>query len=63
MDTNKLISLMPDLAAFVTVVECESFTAAGKKLGVTPSAVSRQISRLESALSIKLLGNYSAPFI
>ncbi|WP_419535934.1 helix-turn-helix domain-containing protein [Endozoicomonas sp.] len=54
---------MPDLAAFVTVVECESFTAAGKKLGVTPSAVSRQISRLESALSIKLLGNYSAPFI
>ena len=55
MDTNKLISLMPDLAAFVTVVECGSFTAAGKKLGVTPSAVSRQISRLESALSIKLL--------
>ena len=55
MDTNRLMALMPDLAVFVTVVESGSFTAASKKLGVTPSAVSRKISRLENALSIKLL--------
>lgn len=32
-----------------------SFTKAAHKLGMTPSAVSRQISRLESALSVVLL--------
>lgn len=55
MDTNRLMQLLPDLAVFVTVVESGSFTAASKKLGVTPSAVSRKISRLESSLSVKLL--------
>lgn len=55
MDTNKLMPLLPDLAVFVAVVEAGSFTAASKVLGVTPSAVSRKISRLEDALSIKLL--------
>ncbi len=55
MRTNRLMYLLPDMAVFVAVVEYGSFTAAAKKLGVTPSAVSRKISRLESALSIKLL--------
>tara|TARA_Y100001960_G_C14716489_1_gene849900 strand:+ start:857 stop:1783 length:927 start_codon:yes stop_codon:yes gene_type:complete len=55
MDTNKLMPLLSDMAIFVTVVEQGNFSKAAKKLGVTPSAVSRQISRLESALGIKLL--------
>lgn len=55
MDTNKLIAVMPDLAVFIIVVDEGSYTAAAKKLGVTPSALSKQISRLEKALSVKLL--------
>ncbi len=55
MDTNKLMPLLSDMAIFVTVVEQGNFSKAAKKLGVTPSAVSRQISRLEDALGIKLL--------
>ncbi|NQZ90836.1 MAG: LysR family transcriptional regulator [Moritella sp.] len=55
MDTNKLIPLLPDMAILVTVVEQGNFSKAARKLGVTPSAVSRQISRLEDALGIKLL--------
>lgn len=55
MDTNKIITLMPDMASFVAVVEAGSFSAAAKRMGMTPSATSRQISRLETALSIKLL--------
>ena len=55
MDSNKLHSLLPDMATFVCVVETGSFTAAAKHLGITPSAVSRQISRLEKALGLVLL--------
>ncbi|AOW77397.1 LysR family transcriptional regulator [Colwellia sp. PAMC 20917] len=55
MDTNKLIPLLSDMAILVTVVEQGNFSKAAIKLGVTPSAVSRQISRLEDALGIKLL--------
>jgi len=55
VDTNKLISLLPDMAILVTVVEQGNFSKAAKKLGVTPSAVSRQISRLEKGLGSKLL--------
>ena len=55
MDTNKLIPLLSDMAIFVAVVEQGNFSKTAKKLGVTPSAVSRQISRLEDALGIKLL--------
>tara|TARA_R110001583_G_scaffold22377_7_gene84008 strand:+ start:6110 stop:7024 length:915 start_codon:yes stop_codon:yes gene_type:complete len=54
MVTNKLIALLPDLATFIIVVNEGSFTAAAKKLGVTPSALSKLITRLESALSVKL---------
>jgi DNA-binding transcriptional LysR family regulator len=55
MDTNKLMPLLADMAIFVSVVEHGNFSKAARKLGVTPSAVSRQISRLEDALGIKLL--------
>lgn len=55
MSTNNLIASLPDMAVFVTVVEEGSFSAASRKLGVTPSAVSRQLSRLETSLGVKLL--------
>jgi DNA-binding transcriptional LysR family regulator len=54
MVTNKLIALLPDLATYIVVVNEGSFTAAAKKLGVTPSALSKLITRLEKALSVKL---------
>ncbi len=55
MDTNKLINSLADMASFVTVVEEGGFSAASRKLGVTPSAVSRQVTRLEKSLGVKLL--------
>jgi DNA-binding transcriptional LysR family regulator len=55
MIQSKLITLLPDLASFILVVNEGSFTAAAKKLGVTPSALSKLITRLEKALSVKLL--------
>ncbi|MEO9273799.1 LysR family transcriptional regulator [Marinomonas sp. 5E14-1] len=55
MDTNKLIALLPDMAAFVSVVETGSFTKAAQQLGITPSGVSRQVSRMESVLSAVLV--------
>ena len=54
MIQSKLIALLPDLASFILVVNEGSFTAAAKKLGVTPSALSKLITRLEKALSVKL---------
>ncbi len=44
-----------DLVVFTEVVSCRSFTGAGKKLGLPPSAVSRRVARLESNLGFKLL--------
>lgn len=55
MDINKLVTLLPDMAAFVTVVESESFSKAAQVLDMTPSGVSRQVSRLEKALQVTLL--------
>jgi len=41
--------------AFVTVVDSGSFTAAGKRLGVPKSTLSRQLTRLEERLGTRLL--------
>lgn len=49
------VEMLPCMAAFAVVVETGSFIDASLKLGVTASAVSKQISRLENALSIRLL--------
>lgn len=49
------LALLPDIAVFVQVVESGSFSAAARKLGSTPSSVSRSVSRLESELGCKLL--------
>ncbi|MCG7201521.1 LysR substrate-binding domain-containing protein [Marinobacter pelagius] len=42
------------VSEFVAVAEAESFTAAGKRLGISTAQVSRQISALENRLSAKL---------
>ncbi|KHA59370.1 LysR family transcriptional regulator [Vibrio variabilis] len=54
MNNTKLIALLPDLASFILIVEEGSFTAAAKKLDVTPSALSKMVTRLEHSLSVKL---------
>ncbi|KII76021.1 LysR family transcriptional regulator [Vibrio renipiscarius] len=54
MINNRLIALLPDLASFILIVNEGSFTAAAKLLDVTPSALSKLITRLEKALSVKL---------
>ncbi|RQW62677.1 LysR family transcriptional regulator [Vibrio viridaestus] len=51
---TKLISLLPDLATFILIVQEGSFTAAAKKLDITPSALSKLITRLEKSLGVKL---------
>lgn len=43
------------LPVFAQVVESGGFTAAGSVLGLTPSAVSRQVSQLEDRLGARLL--------
>lgn len=54
MKTTKLITLLPDLASFILIVEAGSFTSAAKQLDVTPSALSKLVTRLEASLSVKL---------
>jgi DNA-binding transcriptional LysR family regulator len=44
-----------DMRAFVRVVEQRSFSAGAAALGLTPSAVSRLVSRLEDRLGLRLL--------
>ena len=44
-----------DVVVFTTVVQEGSFTAAGKKLDLAPSAVSRRVARLEERLGFVLL--------
>lgn len=44
-----------EMTVFVTAVDAGNFSAAARVLGLTPSAVSKQISRLESRLGARLL--------
>jgi DNA-binding transcriptional LysR family regulator len=44
-----------DMRAFVQVVDRQSFSAAAGVLGLTPSAVSKVVSRLEDRLGVRLL--------
>jgi len=44
-----------DMRAFVRVVEHRSFSAAANALGLTPSAISKLVSRLEDRLGVRLL--------
>lgn len=44
-----------ELEVFAAVVQCGSFSAAGRALGLTPSAISRTIDRIEARLGVRLL--------
>lgn len=44
-----------EMEAFVVAVEQGSFSAAARRLGLTPSAVSRIVGRIESRLGVRLL--------
>ena len=55
MRTNDLHKLLVDAPAFVAVAEHGSFAAAARHLGLTPSVLSRRVSRLERRLAVRLL--------
>jgi DNA-binding transcriptional LysR family regulator len=55
MNINTPLDSLPDMAVFARVVEAGSFSAAARQLGLTPSAVSRQVARLEAVLRVRLL--------
>lgn len=44
-----------ELEVFAATIEGGSFSAAGRKLGLTPSAVSRTIDRVEARLGVRLI--------
>ncbi|MGB0670097.1 MAG: LysR family transcriptional regulator [Rhodospirillales bacterium] len=44
-----------DMAVFARVVEAESFSEAARRLGISKSAASKQVSRLEDRLGARLL--------
>jgi DNA-binding transcriptional LysR family regulator len=46
---------LSDLTVFLTVAEERSFTRAGKRLGVSPSAVSHAMRSLEEQIGVRLL--------
>jgi len=53
--TDDVLEVMNELVAFVRVAEAGSFSAAARQHGLTPSAVSRQVARLEKVLGVALL--------
>lgn len=55
MSINNSLDNLSDMAVFARVVEAGSFSGAARQLGVTPSAVSRQVARLEGVLRVRLL--------
>ena len=44
-----------EMEVFVQAAELKSFSAAGRRLGMTPSAVSKIVSRIEDRLGTRLL--------
>lgn len=50
-----MIDHASEMAAFVRVVESNGFSAAAPALGLTPSAVSKLVTRLETRLGVRLL--------
>jgi LysR family transcriptional regulator, regulator for bpeEF and oprC len=49
-----MATLQP-ISVFVRVAEARSFTAAAKRLGMSPSAASKSLTRLEQRLGVRLL--------
>jgi DNA-binding transcriptional LysR family regulator len=52
---REMVDRAGDMEVFVRVVADRSFSAAGRGLGCTPSAVSRIVARLERRLGVRLL--------
>ena len=50
-----MINHASEMAAFVRVVDSKGFSAASSGLGLTPSAVSKLVTRLETRLGVRLL--------
>ena len=50
-----MIDHASEMAAFVRVVDSKGFSAAAPGLGLTPSAVSKLVTRLETRLGVRLL--------
>lgn len=55
METIQSLDDIADLTVFVHVVETQGFSAAARLLGLTKSAVSKKINRLEERLGLRLL--------
>ncbi len=55
MRKNDFLEVMHELVAFVRVTEAGSFSAAARQQGVTPSALSRQVAKLEKVMGVSLL--------
>ncbi len=49
------MSIPSDMAAFVRVVEKGGFSPAARELGLTPSAISKLVTRMENRLGVRLL--------
>ncbi len=54
-DYEDLMEKLDAMAVFARVVEAESFSGAARALGLSKSAVSKQVSRLEDRLGLRLL--------
>src|ERR1700755_936805 len=50
-----MIEHASEMAAFVRVVDARGFSAAAPALGLSPSAVSKLVTRLEARLGVRLL--------
>lgn len=50
-----LFNQLPELITFVESVEFNSFSAAARSLGTTPSAISKRVAKLEDRLGVRLL--------
>ncbi len=55
METINPLDHLSDLAVFVRVVDTQGFSAAARAMGLTKSAVSKRINRLEQQLGLRLL--------
>lgn len=52
---KSLLDQIEDIAVYTTVVDQGSFSGAGRLLGLSKSAVSKRVDRLERSLGTKLL--------
>jgi DNA-binding transcriptional LysR family regulator len=54
-ECQEVMSQPSDMTAFVRIVETGGLAAAARDLGLTPSAMSKQLARLEARLGVRLL--------